>query len=153
MGELVLRLNSEVEKKLEKNGWYKDRNEDLIQTINEWNGDGYKIFDSAKIFLKRFNNLKILHEAYANNNQDYSYFDGIKASRGIDPAWVLEDYSCKVKVDLLPIGLGYGEHLTYFIDPSYNFYGGYDDYLCKIGYSINSFFENIFFKKNFESIN
>lgn len=50
MGELVLRLNSEVEKKLEKNGWYKDRNEDLIQTINEWNGDGYKIFDSAKFF-------------------------------------------------------------------------------------------------------
>ncbi|WP_353172178.1 SUKH-3 domain-containing protein [Acinetobacter rudis] len=153
MSELVLGLDPEVEKKLEKNGWYKARNGDLTQTINQWNDDGYKIFNSAQFFLKSFNNLRVQHEAYASNNQDYSYFDGIKASRGIDPAWVLEDYFCKVKVDLLPIGLGYSEHLTYFIDPSGNFYGGYDDYFCKIGDSINSFFDNIFFKKNFESIN
>ena len=59
MDELVLRLDPAVEKKLEKNGWYKARNGDLTQTINQWNDDGYKIFNSAKFFLKSFNNLRV----------------------------------------------------------------------------------------------
>lgn len=115
---------------------------DSEHIIEAWKADKYKIFNSAIVFVQSFNGLNIACEAY--REKVFSYFNSIKATEGIDPAWIFEEYSLKAGSDLLPIGLGYSEHLTYFIDPSFKFY---DDYFCKIGDSVNSFFNNIFYEK------
>lgn len=142
-------LSEDIQNKLIKNGWYKERKVNILDTEYEWKKDGYTVFDSAVIFLESFNNLKITHKAYGTTERDYSIFNSLKAIKGIDPGWILEDYCLKVDTNLLPIGLGYSEHLTYLIDPLYNFYAGYDDYFCQIGNSVNDFFENIFYRKKF----
>ncbi|MGE9785855.1 hypothetical protein ACQP6X_07385 [Acinetobacter baumannii] len=98
----------------------------------------YKIITDAKVCIN-----------YATND-DFDTFDEwetVTDTPNVFPDD--EEYSLKAGSDLLPIGLGYSEHLTYFIDPSFKFYGGYDDYFCKIGDSVNSFFNNIFYEKNF----
>ncbi|MHC0019162.1 SUKH-3 domain-containing protein [Acinetobacter pittii] len=149
MQESNFDLNANIEEYLINCGWYKGRKTDIEHTVEAWKADKYKIFNSAIVFVQSFNGLNIAHEAYRGKEKDFSYFNSIKATEGIDPAWIIEEYSLKAGNDLLPIGFGYSEHLTYFIDPSFKFYGGYDDYFCKIGDSVNSFFNNIFYEKNF----
>ncbi|CAA0285338.1 SUKH-3 domain-containing protein [Acinetobacter baumannii] len=142
-------LNDNIEKHLIEYGWYAERKIDIKSVIETWKADNYRVFDSAIFFVQSFNELNIVHEAYRGKEKDSSYFNSIKSTKGIDPAWIFEEYSLKAGNDLLPIGLGYSEHLTYFIDSSYRFYGGYDDYFCYIGDSVNSFFNNLFYEKNF----
>jgi len=149
MQEFNFDLNANTEEYLINFGWYTGRKIDIERIIEAWKADNYKIFNSAIVFVQSFNGLNIAHEVYRGKEKDFSYFNSIKATEGIDPAWIFEEYSLKAGSDLLPIGLGYSEHLTYFIDPSFKFYGGYDDYFCKIGRAVNSFFNNIFYEKNF----
>ena len=124
-------LNDDIEKYLIQYGWHAERKIDIKSVIETWKADNYRVFDSAIFFVQSFNELNIVHEAYRGKEKDTSCFNSIKGN------------------DLLPIGLGYSEHLTYFIDSSFKFYGGYDDYFCYIGDSVNSFFNNLFYEKNF----
>lgn len=152
MQESNFDLTANIEGYLINCGWYTGRKIDIEHIIEAWKADKYKIFNSAIVFIQSFNGLNIAHEAYRGKEKDFSYFNSIKATEGIDPAWIFEEYSLKAGSDLLPIGFGYSEHLTYFIDPSFKFYGGYNDYFCKIGDSVNSFFNNIFYEKKLYSI-
>ncbi|WP_348519968.1 SUKH-3 domain-containing protein [Acinetobacter pittii] len=111
-------------------GWYTGRKIDIEYIIEAWKADNYKIFNSAIVFVHIFNGLNIAHEVYRVKEKDFPYFNSIKATEGIDPAWIFEEYSLKVGSDLLSIGLGYSKNLIYFIDQSFQFY---DDYFCKIG--------------------
>lgn len=53
---------------------------------------------------------------------------------------------------LCPVGVGYSEHLTYFLSPKGEMFGGFESYFCHIGSSLEEAFDNIFFKRNFQTL-
>ena len=99
----------------------------------------------------RYGGLKQLDGLGPNGEtiMDYSIFDAKKATLEIDASWVFDVYNPKIKSQLVPIGQGYTEHMTYLISPEGCFYGAYDDYFCLIGNSAQHFFDNILFNKTF----
>lgn len=148
----ALKLSQEVSKILREQGWKPNANHNIMAVKECWKMENYSITESGIIFMKNFSGFKLIHDAYSGQSKDYSIFDGIKATQEIDSIWVTEDYQKRIKKNLLPIGLGYSEHFTFFIAEDYSMYGGFDGDFSFIGDSINSFFENILFHRNFEKI-
>ena len=48
--------------------------------------------------------------------------------------------------------VGYSEHLTYFLSPKGEMFGGFESYFCRIGTTVEDAFENIFFRKDFQTL-
>lgn len=63
-----------------------------------------------------------------------------------------EEYSEITKSSLCPVGVGYSEHLTYFLSPKGEMFGGLESYFCRIGTTVEDAFENIFFRKDFQTL-
>lgn len=147
MQESNFDLNANIGEYLIKCGWYTGRKIDSEHIIEAWKADKYKIFNSAIVFVQSFNGLNIAHEAYRGKEKDFSYFNSIKATERIDPVCIFEKYSLKAGSDLLPIGLGYSEHLTYFIDPSFKFMVVMMTIFAKLGIQLIAFLIIFFMKK------
>ena len=148
----ALKLSQDVRKILHEQGWKPNTNHTISDVKEIWKQKKYSVSESGIIFMKNFSGFKLIHDSYSGQSKDYSIFDGIKATQGIHSSWVTDDYQQRINKNLIPIGLGYSEHLTYFIAEDYSIYGGFDGDFSLIGDSINSFFENILFHKNFQKI-
>lgn len=53
---------------------------------------------------------------------------------------------------LVPVGLGYSGHMTFLVGEGGGMYGGYDDYFCRIGKSVEEAMANILFVRTFEAL-
>ncbi|EEY5432553.1 TPA: SUKH-3 domain-containing protein, partial [Escherichia coli] len=98
-------------------------------------------------FLSEFGGLIVRHESYSDPNEyDKSDFDPIKAAGWIDSKWITEVYEPLVNKRLCPVGVGFSEHMTYFISDDGALYGGFDNYFCIIGGNINDAMLHLFFE-------
>ncbi|EAD9708954.1 hypothetical protein AF112_00935 [Listeria monocytogenes] len=104
----------------------------------------------AKRFLSNLGGLIITHEAYSDiNDMDVSVFDPSKLTAWLDPTWGKECYEVIIKEKLCPVGVGFSEHMVFFVSESGGFYGGYDDYFCLKGDNVESGLLNLFNNHNF----
>lgn len=137
---------------LERCGWHPKRKVKTSHYASDWKKDGYQIFRQALEFAESFGGITLLHPAYSGGASDESCFDPSAATRRLDRAWVVEDYERLAKEILVPVGQGYFGHLTYLIGNRGGFYGGFDDYFCKIGASVEEAMVRIIFNKEFNKL-
>jgi len=128
------------------------RKVETSQYISDWREGGYQIFAQALEFAESFGEITLLHPAYSGGVSDESCFDHSAATRRLDRAWVVEDYERLAKEILVPVGQGYSGHLTYLIGNRGGFYGGFDDYFCKIGASVEEAMVRIIFNKELNKL-
>lgn len=146
------KFESEVFNHLQKNGWFQKRFVNTGRYQKIWADEGYEVFPCALKFCSSFGEMKIRHLAYNGIEDEVSNFDPFKASQELDSLWVKNKYRSLAKDNLIPIGQGGSGHLTYFISESGKFFGGFDDYFCVMGNSLNDAFKNIFFVHNYVQI-
>ncbi|MDO1511026.1 MULTISPECIES: SUKH-3 domain-containing protein [unclassified Neisseria] len=144
-------LSAKIQNLLRKDGWYPDRKIDISHFENILNeNNGYEINQFSKEFLRSFGNIKIHHDSYRGNGKDYSIFSPDLAIANLP--YVKEEYIKVINSSLCPIGVGYSEHLTYFLNPKGEMFGGFESYFCRIGSTLEEAFDNIFFTKEFETL-
>lgn len=144
-------LSKKIQDLLRKDGWYPDREINIDHFEEIINGDnGYEINPFSKNFLRNFGNLRITHDSYRGNGQDYSIFSPKLAIANLP--YVRENYLIITNTSLCPVGVGYSEHLTYFLSPKGEMFGGFEGYFCCIGANLEEAFDNIFFKKEFKTL-
>ncbi|MDT0002856.1 SUKH-3 domain-containing protein [Listeria cossartiae subsp. cayugensis] len=147
-------FDEQVTNILRKNGWYSDRFININNYRRILEEKNYYLNQGAEKFLSNLGGLIIKHEAYSGiNDTDVSGFDPTKPAAWLDPKWVKECYEDIIKEKLYPVGVGFSEHMVFFVSESGGFYGGYDDYFCLIGDSVESGLLNLFNNHNFISLN
>ena len=145
----TIQLSEKLIEIFNQNAWQSQQLTELSALTSLWRKNKYAISDAALDFVKHFDGFHLNHQAYRSAEVDYSIFDAKKATLEIDASWVFDVYNPKIKSQLVPIGQGYAEHMTYLISREGCFYGAYDDYFCLIGDSVQHFFDNILFNKKF----
>lgn len=119
--------------------WIPNRKVDVLFLKEYLTQNGYFWSEKVNSFLEEFAWLKTKE----------LHFDAVKAEKDIDPLWIQNEYAGRLnKTDLCIIGQAHNSHLTLFMDSHGKVYGGYDDFLCFIGYSYESAIENIYFNKD-----
>ncbi len=115
-------------------GWSNNRTIDRNVIAKKLTNEGYKIFPRAIEFLEKFEGLHIIfHNKRTKKNDDFD-FDIEKAFHIEVPERINEDYKDRIGANLLcPIGSAYREHFILIMDENGIVYGGYDDYLVKMG--------------------
>lgn len=84
---------------------------------------GYSWFPKVEDFFGEFGGL----------GSEKIHFDAIRAEKGVDPAWILDDYASRPSTtELCIIGQAFNNHLTLFMVGSGEVYGGFDDFMCYI---------------------
>ena len=134
---------------LRKNGWFSKRSVDTSACKIAWQSEGFASFKYALYFVSAFGGLKIIHESHSRNGEDVSVFDPVKATQRVGSAWVKEVYQPRINENILPVGIGDSEHLTYYMGERGGVYGGFDGFFCKIGETVGDAFENIFFNHQY----
>lgn len=116
---------------LRSSGWNSDRNIDTSDMEKVLIENGYKVFDKAKNFLKEYGLLKITFKNPRNNK----YVDTIEInpkSIGVYSS-VIFSYSRHCNKAMVPIASLPQQCMTICITEDGEFYGGYDDWLLKLG--------------------
>lgn len=137
---------------LEGAGWISRRKVKVSPYVLDWKNEGYRIFPEALRFAENFGGTVLKHPGYNGEGSDESCFDPSAASRRLDRSWVVDDYQILAKEELIPVGQGYSGHLTYLLGDGGGFYGGFDDYFCRIGNTVENALANIIFANGFEKI-
>jgi hypothetical protein len=145
-------FNEELVSALQRAGWDSRRRVRTSSYVADWKREGYAIFPAALLFAETFGGTVLKHLGYSGEGLAESCFDPSAASRRLDRAWVVEDYQVLAEEELIPVGQGYSGHLTYLLGNRGGFYGGFDDYFCRIGRDVGSALANIVFAKGFEKI-
>jgi len=139
--------NKQVMSVLLQNGWHYGRKENIDKYIKCLSIKKYFVNEIICDFLSEFGGLIVRHESYSDPNEyDKSDFDPIKAAGWIDSKWITEVYEPLVNKRLCPVGVGFSEHMTYFISDDGALYGGFDNYFCIIGGNINDAMLHLFFE-------
>lgn len=146
-------FDERVKNILFKNGWSPERQINIEKYISVLNDNGYSINQHARKFLINLGGLCVKHEAYSNTEEtDISEFNPIKPVGWLDPRWVEEYYQKLAKISLCLVGVGFSEHMVFLVSEKGALYGGYDDYFCLIGNSIEEGLLNLFYGHKFISI-
>ncbi|MGJ7555630.1 SUKH-3 domain-containing protein [Variovorax sp. RB3P1] len=149
---MIYQLNPKLTSALGRFGWNSARKIETNQFASDWKKDGYKIFREALDFAGSFGGIKLVHPAYSGELSDESHFDPSAATRRLDRAWVVEDYERLAGEVLIPIGQGYSGHLTFLIGDCGGFFGGYDDYFCRMGKTVEEALDKIMFGGKFQKL-
>ncbi|MDX7987860.1 hypothetical protein FE392_11040 [Xenorhabdus sp. 12] len=145
-------FNDVIKERLLRSGWYPNRSINIDKYLYVLEEQGYYVHNNAMNFFHNLGEIKIEHEAYADPTDiDVSDFTPTKPADCLDPLWV-EHYESIIGNKLCPIGLGFSEHMTFFLSESGSFYGGYDDYFCLIGNDVESALQNLFFDHDFTQL-
>jgi len=137
---------------LRRAGWHSQRNVKTDLYLLNWCKDGYTVFPHALEFARSFGGIHLAHRGYGSDAPDESHFDPSVATRRFDRAWAVDKYEGLAKEILIPVGQGYSGHLTFLIGTQGGFYGGYDDYFCRIGETVEEALANILFGRAFEKL-
>ena len=144
-------FSSPVRELLYRDGWRPNRRININQVENIISSDdGYVLDSFSRNFLCNFGNLEIHHDQYRGNGKDSSIFSPNLALA--NSPIMREEYSEITKSSLCPVGVGYSEHLTYFLSLKGEIFGGFESYFCRIGTTVEDAFENIFFRKDFQTL-
>ncbi len=122
-------------------GWNYDRNIDISEMEKVLIENGYKVFDKAKNFLKEYGLLKIIFKNPRNNK----YLDTIEInpkSVGVYSS-VISAYARHCSKAMVPIASLPQQCMTICITEDGEFYGGYDDWLLKLGNNFNEALYNL----------
>jgi hypothetical protein len=138
-----MKLSSISRAQLEKAGLTDERVSDVSDFIKICKLNGYEINDYAICFVEQFGWLKGSHRAYRTIDLESFDFNPCKAISDI-PKERVDIYSLRYGEGLIPIGEIFTEHLTLMVSSSGALLGGYDDYLCIIGESLEKGIEAIF---------
>lgn len=142
--------DSHVARILAKSGWFPARNVEASHYLSLLESKGYVLNKNASNVLRNMGGLILTHESYSNPEEtDVTEINPAKPSDWLDPKWVHEVYEKIAQDTLCPVGLGFSEHMVFFISSLGKFYGGYDDYFCLIGDTIENALNNLFFKHQF----
>jgi hypothetical protein len=138
--------------RLKQAGWSAKRTVDTTLYLLDWQKDGYSVFSKALKFTQSFGGIRLVHRAYGVNTLDQSHFDSSAATRRFNRKWAVDVYEGLAQEALIPVGQGYSEHLTYLLGNKGGLYGGYDDYFCRIGRTVEEAVSNIIFAHQFEEL-
>lgn len=146
--------NNNVTRVLTMNGWYSSRKVDIAHYLSSLEGNGYIVNDHATNLLCNMGGLIITHESYsAPEETDVTEINPVRPIGWLDSKWVHEVYEEIAQDTLCPVGLGFSEHMVFFMSSQGKLYGGYDDYFCLIGNDIENALDNLFFKHQFIAMN
>lgn len=126
-------LSAATARRLAGAGWSEDRSVEVDSVIQEWAADRYPVNQMAVDFLRSFGFLELRY-AHARNprSSDGCHFDAIRATNNVFPVTV-RWWSERIHAPLVPIGEAFTTHVTLVMATDGAVYGGYDDYLWKIG--------------------
>lgn len=110
------------------------------------------LFPQALAFARSFGGIRLEHRTYDGSAPDFSHFDACMATRRFDKTWVTDDYEKLAKEKLILVGQGYSGHLTFLIGDQGGFYGGYDDYFCRIGKTVEDALTRILLGSTFDKL-
>jgi hypothetical protein len=130
---MIFEFNVETAGWLKKNGWSPTRKINAKNHISKWKDDGYDVFALGIEFAKSFAGINLPHPSFNRISQDKSFFDPVVATRRFNRLWAVEVYEGLAGQKLLPVGQGYSEHLTYLLGDGGGLFGGFDDYFCEVG--------------------
>lgn len=135
---------------LRSGGWFPGRAIDIRSYVDVCESEGYEVNLFAREFMTCYGGLTLTHSSYAGDEDDYSIFDPKIAIATVFYERT-ESYR-KLSINnerLCPVGVGFSEHLVYFVGESGKIYGGFDDYFCLIGTDLSDAFCNIFDRHSF----
>jgi len=118
-------------------GWHPGRNVSLPeQAETEPRADGHALLPSARAFLAEFGGLTVVHpHARAPASTDRFVIDALVAARGTDPDWVRDYERRSGETALTPVGEAARGYLIMCMGPGGHLYGGYDNFLVRLGTS------------------
>jgi hypothetical protein len=111
-------------------GWFPGRIVDIDSQLSALANEGYVVSPLVRDFLREYAGLQIAFER--NGRPDKAWFDAAQALRWIDRPWV-DSYVERVKTNLAPVGYAHTDHLAVLAGDDGCFYGGYDDFLARLG--------------------
>lgn len=146
-------MEKEVENILINAGWSKYRRIDKKFIVNQLKLEGYPILDNVVEAMQNLGGLVIKFCNKRNGLKDDDInFDFEHATNLEVPEKIFKNYMPRVKKQLILIGSAYRDHFVLLMADDNSIYGGYDDYLCKIGNTLMDAIENIILDKNFDEI-
>lgn len=126
-------MNKVTEELLIQSGWLEGRTIETSSIEAKFEEEGYTIFESGKNFIKEYGLLKIFYKnPRAPKYTDIIDIDPVRALGGIYKS-VVEAYENHCGEQMLPIAEIQQQCMTICITPKGWFYGGYDDWLLKLG--------------------
>ncbi|MBD2806990.1 SUKH-3 domain-containing protein [Xenorhabdus sp. ZM] len=145
-------FNHEIKETLFISGWRPNRSINIDYYLSVLEEKGYYVHRNTKNFFRQLSGIRIEHEAYSDPTDiDVSDFTPTKLVDWLDPLW-MEYYENIIGDRLCPIGIGFSEHIIFFLSESGRFYGGYDDCFYLIGNDIESALKNLFFEHDFTQL-
>jgi hypothetical protein len=130
---------------LRTSNWHPGRRVDITDDLVALEREGYAQFPAATNFLREYSGLtvKFYRNGFdRNDGADEVWFSVSRACELLDPAWT-EEYSRRARVQLVPLGATYREHLALLIGVDGNWYGGFDDEFGLVGSDVLDLMENL----------
>jgi len=145
-------IDKEVENVLRESGWDERRRLDKEAILDQLSTEGYPVLENVVEALQNFNGLVIYFNNKRNGLRDDINFDFSHAIHLEVPERVFKNYVPRIGKKLILIGSAYRDHFVLLMAEDNSIYGGYDNYLCKIGSNPINAIENIILDKNFTEI-
>lgn len=125
-------LSSTTKMCLEQAGWHKERSYDISLYLQHLEKEGYHICEHAKVFMKEFGGLKVIHPNMKDaRSMDYFIVDPtVFGDYTMD---AINGYEVRTKERLTPVGEASRGYLIMMISESGKVYVAYDSFLLKIG--------------------
>lgn len=136
---------------LRLSNWYPSRSVDIRDDLVALERAGYTQFSAATDFLREYSGLTVVFYRNGfdrNDGADEAWFSASGACEIVDSSWV-EEYSRRARVQLVPLGATYREHLTLLIGADGSWYGGFDDEFGLMGRDVLDLLENLIENKGF----
>lgn len=146
-------MEKEVENILINAGWSESRRIDKRFVVDQLVLEGFPALENVVEAMQNLGGLviKFLNRQNGLKDDDIN-FDFVHATNLESPDRVFMNYMPRVKKQLVLIGSAYRDHYVLLMADDNSIYGGYDNYLCKIGNTPMDAIENIILNKNFDEI-
>lgn len=138
-----MNISEESRRQLAASGWSHSRSIDTTAFERLCRDEGYPVLAEAVRFVRMFGDLVGEHRAYRVSAMDRFAFDPCKAIRDI-PKERVDTYAARFGQLMVPVGEVYNQHLTVMVAMSGSLLGGYDDFLCELGLTIEQGLDAIF---------
>lgn len=134
-------------------GWRIGRQISRDSFVEILHSEGYETSKCVIDFLEEFGGLTIFFKNLRNGLEDDDInFDIEHATHIENSERILEDYGLRIGKKLCLIGTAYRDHFCLVMSDDGSVYGGYSDFLCKIGDSGIQAIEAILLDYTFEEI-
>ncbi len=96
--------------------------------------DGHALHEPAERFLREFMGLRLVYaHARVPDAEDDCFIDALTAAADVDPAWARSYEERTGESRFVPVGEASRGYLTLYMSETGRVYGGYDQFLCRLG--------------------